>query len=271
MVRFGKLAVLIVALAAVLAACGWGETKPAVHVTDETAELTGMVHNTVAGPTDYWFEYGKTTSYGSSTPHRSINLPDPNTGATATERVVGLEEGTTYHAKLCALDADGHGVCGGDQPFATAGPEDWVSGAGLILKDPALGFQLSAGAFATSSPDGSNPAGDAGYINWERPATGGVSGPVSCLRVDGNRATIGFLGSPPDVFGEGPQPGTPRLLFVEDNGPTGDRVGFRQVADASVCPTATAADFPNFFPTTPRPLPPVISDGDFSVHDHGAP
>ena len=268
MTRYWKTAVGVAALVVGLAACGWGQTFPAVHVTDETAELTGVVRNSVAGPTTWWFEYGKTTGYGSSTPHRTVDLTTANQGYTATERVVGLEGGTTYHSKLCAADVDGHGVCGGDQPFTTGTAQDWVSGHGYILKNVVMGMSLGGGAFATSNADGSNAAGDAGSEDLS--SRFGEAGPVTCLRVAGNRATIGFLASPPEGTGLPPGPPIPRLIFMEDNGSTGDRYGVRNVADATVCPAPTAADFPNFV-FGPQSIPPVISEGDFSVHDHAAP
>ena len=62
---------------------------------------------------------------------------------------------------------------------------------------------------------------------------------------------------------------TPTLVFIEDNGPTGDRFGTREFTGLGGCPAATDADFPDIDDTYPEAFPPVISVGNFVVHDHG--
>ena len=48
-------------------------------------------------------------------------------------------------------------------------------------------------------------------------------GAVTCLRVKGNRAAVGFVAKPQDL-GQAPPPGpVQRLILIEDNRPTGDR------------------------------------------------
>ena len=89
---------------------------------------------------------------------------------------------------------------------------------------------------------------------------------MTCLRIDGNRATVGFVAQPLDFVDPDAQP-VPQLLFVEDNGTTGDRLG-RQVlgAPATTCPAPTAADFVNF-DVGGFAVPPVLTEGDFVIHD----
>ena len=69
------------------AGCAGGATDPATDVTDKAATL--RAHGTAGGkPTQYWFDYGTTTSYGNSTPRR-----DGGTGTdtkNVSERVTGL-------------------------------------------------------------------------------------------------------------------------------------------------------------------------------------
>ena len=78
-----------------------------------------------------------------------------------------------------------------------------------------------------------------------------------------------MLGTPTDTA-DPPGP-VPRLVFVEDNGATGDRFGTRTVASAvTSCPAATDADFPNIV-VGRFVYPPVLVSGDFVVHDAVAP
>ena len=235
-----------------------------------SARLTGLVHNTITGPTQYWFEYGTTTSYESSTPHRSVNVTDAARSYPVQETVLGLLEGTEYHSRLCARDANGHGVCGNDSTFTTTTGRDSVTGTGTVFAIPQIGYALGASLDVNSAADGSNATGGAtnapGSFYFKIPD----SGPVTCLRVDGNRATIGFVAQPPGI-GEPPetQP-IPKLVFVEDNGTTGDRYGSRSVNEpATTCPAAVDADFHPFV-VGDQSIPPIITSGDFAVHDHPA-
>jgi glucose/arabinose dehydrogenase len=95
--------------------CASGETDPPTDVTDTAATL--RAHGSAGGkPTTYWFEYGTTTSYGSSTPRR-----DGGSGTeqrNVSERVTGLTPDTLYHYRACASNADGSG-CSKDVTFRT--------------------------------------------------------------------------------------------------------------------------------------------------------
>src|SRR5918998_6817491 len=101
--------VTLLAVAALLAVgCASGATDPPTDVTDRAATL--RAHGSAGGkPTQYWFEYGPTTSYGSSTPRR-----DGGSGTdqrNVSERITGLTADTTYHFRACASNVDGSG-CG---------------------------------------------------------------------------------------------------------------------------------------------------------------
>jgi glucose/arabinose dehydrogenase/PKD repeat protein len=105
-----------VALAALAAAgCASGATDPATDVTDRAATL--RAHGSAGGkPTTYWFEYGTSTSYGTSTPRR-----DGGSGTSqrnVSERVTGLTPDTLYYYRACASNADGSG-CTGPATFRT--------------------------------------------------------------------------------------------------------------------------------------------------------
>jgi glucose/arabinose dehydrogenase len=106
---------MLVVLAIAVAGCASGATDPATDVTDHAATL--QAHGSPGGkPTTYWFEYGTSTNYGSSTTHR-----DGGTGTdtkNVSERVTSLTPDTTYHYRGCASNADGSG-CGKDVTFRT--------------------------------------------------------------------------------------------------------------------------------------------------------
>jgi len=263
-----RVTALIGAFGIVLASCAIGETRPAQNVTDVSARLTGLVHNTITGPTDYWFEYGPSTTYGSSTVHRSVNVTDTTKGVPVGEAVLGLAEGTTYHDRLCARDADGKGVCGADTTLTTTSGHDAVSGTGIVVSLPPIAY-YGATVDAVSDPIGANATGRVESGPGSFYVKIADAGPVTCLRVDGNRATIGYIAVPPDLGIPDVEP-IPKLVFIEDNGATGDRYSTRAVsAPATTCPAATAADFPNFL-IGGFSVPPVITSGDFVVHDHPA-
>jgi glucose/arabinose dehydrogenase len=125
--------------------CAGGATDPAADVTDKAATL--RAHGTAGGkPTQYWFEYGTSTSYGTATTHR-----DGGTGTdtkNVSERVTGLNPDTLYHYRACASNADGSG-CGGDQTFRTGS-------LGLLpgFQDTSIITGLSQPTSVRFSPDG---------------------------------------------------------------------------------------------------------------------
>jgi hypothetical protein len=251
-------------VALLFAACGFGVTTAATNIDATSATLTGDVRNTVAAPTDYWFEWGTTTSYGSTTPTGSVNVVDFTQPYPVTADLSGLVSGTTYHYRLCVLDAQG-GVCGNDRAF-TASPGDSVSGFGLVYSIPGLGASLGADVSAASAADGSNPTGQAISTPGSWFFRIADRGPVTCLNVSGNRAAVGFMALAPDIGEPDPTP-FPILFFIEDNGPTGDRFSFGTIAaPATDCPVPTNADF---VPSTlgGSPVGPGLESGNFTVVD----
>jgi len=94
-------------------------TDPASMVTSSTADLNGTVQPN-GKATNYWFEYGTDTSYGSTTPSTGI-------GSTGTyspvESISGLTPSTTYHFRLVAQNPDGI-TYGADRTFTTASAGD---------------------------------------------------------------------------------------------------------------------------------------------------
>jgi hypothetical protein len=259
------------ALAMVLASCAIGRTGAPTQVTDTSARFTGTVHSTVAGPATYWFEYGTATAYGSRTPTRTVEVTDPDVGPAVSEVATGLLASTTYHVRLCARDPEGVGGCGADQTLTTDAGHDSVTGTGVVYEIAQLGFSLGARLDASSDPDGSEPRGEAVVSPGSYYFKVADRGVVTCLRIAGNRAAIGVTVVPPGI-GEPPESGPyHHVVFVEDNGPTGDRYDRRSYeAPVDTCPVPAATDFADFTLNGMLTIPPVVTMGDFVVHDHPA-
>src|SRR5581483_3817385 len=92
-------------------------TGAAQNVGPETALLTGSL-DTHGRSTTWWFQYGTSTGYGTSTPAKSAGS---KAGAqTVTWQLSGLQPGATYHYRLVAK-SDGGTAYGADAAFATQG------------------------------------------------------------------------------------------------------------------------------------------------------
>ena len=108
----------VVAAVVLLAACGFGTTGVATNVGDTSARLTGTADNTEPGVITFWFEYGPTASYGSSTDHQTAEITAP---IPVEAMVDALDPQTTYHYRLCVRDSADKGSCGADMTFTTTG------------------------------------------------------------------------------------------------------------------------------------------------------
>ena len=108
-------------------------TGNATNVSGTRATLNGVAGPNVTGGdiTQYFFEYGQTTSYGSQTPTGTIGScpsgitpPSPYCNVPKTQSVSAnisnLKPCTTYHFQLVANNPDGPAPPGGDQRFTTA-------------------------------------------------------------------------------------------------------------------------------------------------------
>jgi hypothetical protein len=92
-------------------------TGTAGAIGSTTATVSGTV-NPQGAPTTYWFQYGRTASYGSTAPS-----PPPSAGSGATARSVSLTlksltRRTTYHYRIVAGNSAGTSV-GADRAFTT--------------------------------------------------------------------------------------------------------------------------------------------------------
>jgi hypothetical protein len=93
-------------------------TNEASGLRFKRAALNGTV-NPKGTDTHYYFQYGKTTAYGSST--ASTDAGSGTSSVAEAAAVTGLEPGTTYHYRIVATSAGGT-VQGSDQAFTTAAP-----------------------------------------------------------------------------------------------------------------------------------------------------
>jgi hypothetical protein len=94
-------------------------TDPADPIETEKATLHGKL-DPDGIPTTFYFEYGKSTSYGQVSPAPpGIAVSDSSPGVKSVEYVLeGLEPGTTYHYRIVAANETGTSI-GGDQVFTT--------------------------------------------------------------------------------------------------------------------------------------------------------
>jgi len=91
-------------------------TTTALSVGLTSASLRGTITPSSQGA-GYYFDYGTTTAYGART--QGLFLPPPsNSQVTVSFLVAGLKQGTTYHFRLVAANADGT-ARGADQSFTT--------------------------------------------------------------------------------------------------------------------------------------------------------
>jgi hypothetical protein len=100
-------------------------TEVATEVSGTKATLNATV-NPNGLETTYQFEYGTTTSYGTSVPVPAKGIGSGTTGVKVSEAIEGLLPGTTYHFRVVATNAGGTGV-GKDKELTT----EW-----LIVSSP---------------------------------------------------------------------------------------------------------------------------------------
>ncbi len=229
-----------VGAALLLAACDVATTGGASRVTDVSATLAGRVKVETAGPSEVWFEYGPTTAYGSRTPSQTVTTAADGDTGYVTAEVDGLAEGTTVHYRACARDEEGVGLCGADATFTTSEGRDSVVGLGVVEEIPSLGYVVGANLDVRAGADGSDPEGTVstspGSAYFHIPD----EGPITCVRVEGNRAVVGFVADATEY-----DPSIPLdhvVVMIEDNGATGDRMRTEGApAPVTTCPAPDPA------------------------------
>lgn len=181
-----RLVLALSSLALVLSACAVGEPLPPTAPTPTSITLNGNVYSTFGGPTEYWWEYGETTDYGTQTPIRSVDIAEEDRyeAHSVLQPLAGLTPSTRYHYKFCVRDHEenpGRVVCSKDQRFGTVG--DVITGGG-ITSDTSWQIDVRGG------PDGENPYGTV----FGRSLGQGIPPTLlqaTCLRIVGQNATVG--------------------------------------------------------------------------------
>ena len=133
-----------------LTSCAVGVPAPATDITHTGATLRGSVSSSVEGETAYWFRYGGNASYGSETPHRSIQIADDDAHPVS-EPISGLTPDTTYHWQMCVQDGGEdppRNICSKDQTFLTLAESPFVTRDGVELR---LDGSRSASPASTST------------------------------------------------------------------------------------------------------------------------
>jgi hypothetical protein len=115
LVAIATTAVAMTAPAIASAAAPLVTTGGAAQVTISSATLTGTV-NPRGLSTNYYFQYGTTTAYGSRTPSTGAGKGGAPTAAAA--QIGGLGSNTKYHYRLVAHNSDGT-TTGNDRVFTT--------------------------------------------------------------------------------------------------------------------------------------------------------
>ena len=135
-------------------------TGAGTATSQTAATLAATVNPGDATLTNCYFEYGLTTSYGSSVPCSST--PSSTGGSQGVSAAIsGLAGSTAYHFQVVVTNAIGSSG-GGDQTFTTQAP---IKPSPGITGTPAVGNTLTCGLGATL------PAGAAASYSWVRDTT----------------------------------------------------------------------------------------------------
>jgi hypothetical protein len=147
-------------------------TNPATNVASFSATLNGSV-NPHGSSTTVYFQYGTTTSYGSTTTSQSRN---GNAAERVTANINGLSASTTYHFRIMAHNSAGTSY-GSDRTFTTLSP----TGPPVVITNPATNVaSFSATLNGSVDPHGLTTTvyGQSRRGNFRRradcPATGAV-------------------------------------------------------------------------------------------------
>jgi hypothetical protein len=126
-------------------------TVAASNIGDTIATLNGTV-NPVGSETTYQFEYGLTTSYGSTTTIRSAG--SLFTAVPVSAGLTGLSAGTVYHFRLTATNGGGT-ADGADATFSTTstGPPAGKAQNLSTRVDVGIGVNVGIGGFIITGSD----------------------------------------------------------------------------------------------------------------------
>jgi len=119
-------------------------TGAASNLAQSSATVAGTV-NPNGTATSYYFQYGTSTSYGSTTPSADAGSGTADTPASA--NLTGLTSSTTYHYRVVAVSSVGT-TDGADQTFTTTTPPAVTTGSASRIT------HSSAGITGVVNPEG---------------------------------------------------------------------------------------------------------------------
>jgi hypothetical protein len=179
----------------ILGGC-YGSTEPAVDIGIDRATLTAQ-GTANAGDAHVYFEYWPTGQPASVFATIGKDVPAGSSGKYSEPTASsfhGLAPGTQYSYRVCAADQSApNGACAQTRAFTTARPAgDLVRGDYLTVFG---GLGHSASVDAHSDASGANAGGTMTLPADKDVSAGTFSGTVTCLRVVGNQATVGAVGT----------------------------------------------------------------------------
>ena len=164
-------------------------TGSAPSVTDSSATLNGTV-NPNEEITEYYFEYGTTTSYGALTSATSAG--SGSSSISASTLVTRLSKSTTYHYRLLATTKSGQIEFGSDETFTTSSsaviPPTVTTGSATMMSD--YTFTLNGNV---------NPNGSSTTYQFQYGATASYGQNTASISVGSGSSSISA--SAPVTFG----------------------------------------------------------------------
>jgi hypothetical protein len=164
-------------------------TKPASALAETGATLEGVADPNWLQGAGAYFEYGPTTSYGTSTASKALGVAEAQ--EQITQGVTGLQPGTTYHYRL-VVTAGAQKVLGLDQTFQTTSAPPSPTAAQLVAMKTTDPFNGTTSAISnykekwtalpwdgTASPKGEDGAGGWGPVEAFPSVAGASYGPVA--------------------------------------------------------------------------------------------
>jgi sugar lactone lactonase YvrE len=122
-------------------------TEAATNVKGTSATLNGKV-DPERSETSYWFEYGKTESYGTKIPISPESIGSGNSPIPVSQSATGLTQGTTYHFRVVATNTVGT-TYGTDKTLTTLKAPKAITEAPANIKGTAAKLN------GTVNPEGS--------------------------------------------------------------------------------------------------------------------
>jgi hypothetical protein len=214
-----RLVLALVCLALGGSGCALGEPLPPTDVGEGGITLNANISSSVDGDMDYWFRYGpRGQSAGWTETLRERLRIDSRDPVRVAQVLDDLTPDTRYGWQVCAADEEedpAREVCSKEQIFGTVGDQL------LVLAGPLGSGTVTMIVSARSGPDGENPSGFVQPDAAEDPQYG-----VTCLRVSGTHASVGYEGG---------------FLQYDRSGTNEGSVTFEELAgrDPTACPTPT--------------------------------